>query len=194
MLICITNRRLCQGDFLQRIREIAEGKPDAIILREKDLPPAAYLELFGQCEAICMPFQVPLIASQSFEAAQSSRARAIQLSYAALREGNVRTQGLNVGVSIHSPAEAASLHEACVRWLIAGHIYPTACKPGVAPRGLDFLRQVCRSTELPVYAIGGINLERAGDVLACGCHGVCVMSELMVCENPRARVEAYQEL
>lgn len=37
MMICVTNRKLCRGDFLERIEQLAAGGADAILLREKDL-------------------------------------------------------------------------------------------------------------------------------------------------------------
>ena len=37
MMICVTNRKLCRGDFLERIRQLAAGGADVILLREKDL-------------------------------------------------------------------------------------------------------------------------------------------------------------
>ena len=50
-LICVTNRRLCQEDFSLRLAKIAAAGPDAIILREKDLPAAAYQRLAQFCAA-----------------------------------------------------------------------------------------------------------------------------------------------
>ena len=47
-LICVTNRLLCEEDFLHRIRRIASSGVDAILLREKDLPEAAYRRLSQQ--------------------------------------------------------------------------------------------------------------------------------------------------
>ena len=52
MMICVTNRKLCRGDFLERIRQLAAGGADVILLREKDLSPAAYTELAEKCLAI----------------------------------------------------------------------------------------------------------------------------------------------
>ena len=42
MLIAVTNRALCQDDFLMRIEAAASAKPSGILLREKDLSDAAY--------------------------------------------------------------------------------------------------------------------------------------------------------
>ena len=36
-ILCVTNRKLCQEDFLTRIEQIAVCHPAGIILREKDL-------------------------------------------------------------------------------------------------------------------------------------------------------------
>ena len=65
--------------------------------------------------------------------------------------------------------------------MTAGHIYATDCKRGLPPRGLDFLREVCRSTSLPVLAIGGIGLDgkQLREVLEAGAAGACVMSGMM---------------
>ena len=69
--------------------------------------------------------------------------------------------------------------------MIAGHIYATDCKKGLPPRGLEFLEEICRSVSLPVYAIGGIRLDRKQieKTLAAGARGVCVMSGAMTCES-----------
>ena len=49
------------------------------------------------------------------------------------------------------------------------------------PRGLDFLKDVCRSVSIPVYAIGGIRIDEAQlqELLDCGAAGGCVMSGMM---------------
>jgi len=45
--IAVTNRHLCEGDFLERIRQIAQGDEyNAILLREKDLSHEEYEESF----------------------------------------------------------------------------------------------------------------------------------------------------
>ena len=58
-LICVTNRRLCREDFSLRLAKIAAAGPDAIILREKDLPAAAYQRLAEQALSICGQYEAP---------------------------------------------------------------------------------------------------------------------------------------
>lgn len=67
--LCVTNRKLCRGDFLERIRRIASGqvlagpgmRADAVLLREKDLREEEYFILAEKVMKICEDFSVPCI-------------------------------------------------------------------------------------------------------------------------------------
>ena len=52
-IICVTDRKLCRGDFLEQVERIAEGRPAAIILREKDLSELEYEKLAARVMEIC---------------------------------------------------------------------------------------------------------------------------------------------
>ena len=83
----------------------------------------------------------------------------------------------HVGVSTHSPEEASQAQRLGASHIFAGHIFPTDCKKGLEPRGLDFLDKMCRVSSLPVYAIGGIYLDRVDQVLARGAQMVCPLCQ-----------------
>lgn len=82
-------------------------------------------------------------------------------------------------MSVHSVEQAVRAQQLGADFLIAGHIFPTDCKPGLPPRGLEFLGQVCRAVTIPVYAIGGITPENAPLAVKAGAAGVCIMSGAM---------------
>jgi len=50
---------------------------------------------------------------------------------------------------------------------------------------LSFLSSVCSSVNIPVYAIGGILPANAQKAINAGADGICIMSGLMTCKNPR---------
>ena len=52
-LLCVTDRKLCRGDFLERVEALAACRPRGIILREKDLPEQEYKALAARAAAIC---------------------------------------------------------------------------------------------------------------------------------------------
>ena len=86
-----------------------------------------------------------------------------------------------LSTSVHSVGEAQEAQALGATVLIAGHIYTTQCKAGLAPRGLGFLQAVCNAVSLPVYAIGGIGFdaEQHAELQANEARGACVMSAYM---------------
>ncbi len=183
-LICVTQRSLCADDFLDRIRRLAQAKPRAILLREKDLGEEDYEVLARQVQECCAPWGVRLIVRRYADVAGRLGLRQVHLSMAELRQATPGALvGLQAGVSVHSVSEAKEAQHLGAAYLIAGHIYATDCKKELAPRGLDFLREVCQSVNLPVFAIGGVTAERVSELLACGAAGCCVMSGAMQCST-----------
>ena len=141
MMICVTNRKLCRGDFLERIEQLAAGGADAILLREKDLSVPEYAALAKQCLAICQAYHTPLWLN-SFRKVAGALQLPVQLPMPILRTltESQRAQLPAIGASVHSPEEAVLAEKLGASWLIAGHIFATACKPDLPPRGLDFLQ------------------------------------------------------
>ena len=185
-LICVTQRSLCSDDFLERIRHLAQAKPQAILLREKDLGEADYEVLAREVQERCAPWGVRLVVRRYVGVARRLGLRQVHLSMAELRQAEPGTlTELQVGVSIHSVEEAMEAQSLGAAYLVAGHIYATDCKKELAPRGLEFLREVCRTVHVPVFAIGGVTAERVAELLECGAAGCCVMSGAMQCSSPQ---------
>ena len=183
-VICVTNRGLfkSQSDFLRRLEKIAAAGPKAIVLREKDMEPADYEALAKKVMAICQKHDVPCILHQFREIAQKLRPDGLHLPLSLLRKMRAEGQKLDfpaLGTSCHSVQDVRAAQELGCTYAFAGHIYATSCKPGLAPRGLTFLREVTSSVALPIFAIGGLTPARLPEVLASGAAGGCVMRSLL---------------
>lgn len=182
-ILCVTNRKLCREDFLTRMERIARAKPAGIILREKDLSESAYRALAADVMSICRSYGVPCILHSFVHAAAALKAEAVHLPLPLLlqlgREDKARFSVL--GASCHSVEEAKAAEANGCTYITAGHVFETGCKAGLPGRGLAFLKAVCGSVSLPVYAIGGIGPGNIAGVRQAGAKGACVMSGAMVC-------------
>ena len=169
--IAVTNRHLCEGDFLERIRQIAQGDEyNAILLREKDLSHEEYEELAkkvlkitnlaGKKCILHMPLSVMAQMSQK-------------------ERENLRKSVKEMSTSIHSLEQLKEAEAYSMDFVIAGHIFATDCKKDLPPRGLSFLKNICDNSEVPVYAIGGMTKEREPEVMRKGASGICIMSGCM---------------
>lgn len=98
----------------------------------------------------------------------------------------LRSAGVRLGLSTHTPAELARAHAVQPSYLAIGPIYPTSLKVmPYEPVGLERLKLWApQAAPYPVVAIGGISLERLPGVLACGVDGVAVVSAVTLAADP----------
>lgn len=98
-----------------------------------------------------------------------------------------------IGVSVHSPEEAADAESDGADFVLAGTIYASASHPGEEPAGVGRLREMARSTTLPVLAIGGIVPERVTEVRRAGAFGVAVLGGAWKAKDPVRAIARYLE-
>lgn len=214
-VIAVTNRKLSQRPFLEQIKRVCQLRPEAIILREKDLSETEYAKLAEEVYNITTGYDVRLIIHTYINVARELGINTVHMSLHNMREyrkefivnvnkinniNNTNSIGgidsinsvnitadinsnadIKTGCSIHSVEEAVEARNMGASYITAGHVYVTDCKKGLAPRGLDFLKNVCDSVDIPVYAIGGINIDdgRREEVKKYGAAGSCIMSGMM---------------
>ena len=188
-MIAVTHRKLCTVPFLEQIGRLAEAGPEMVVLREKDLDPDGLRTLASDVWHICREHDVPLSVNTDFRTAASLGIGNVHVPMDVLRTEDLSGFGC-VGASVHSPAEAEEAEGLGADYVIAGHVYPTACKLDREPRGTGFVRDVCSAVDIPVYAIGGITPGNSARVYAAGATGVCVMSSAMTSEDPASLVSA----
>ena len=184
-IICITNRRLCRRSFTEQAEHIAESKPDMMILREKDMAEEEFAKLAQNIMEICKKYDIPFSVNSFWKTAAELGIKRVHLPLNILREmtSEDKSKFDMIGTSCHSVEDAAEAEMLNAGYIIAGHIFETDCKKGVAGRGLGFLNDVCKNVSIPVYAIGGITAENANDCIKAGAKGVCIMSGFMINDN-----------
>lgn len=184
-IIVVTNRHLCRDDFLLRMEKIAQAHPAGIILREKDMEQEQYKKLAASVQNICKKQGTLCILHNFVEIAEDLEATAIHLPLPVLRKlSKEKKEKFTVlGASCHSVEDARKAEALGCTYITAGHIFETNCKKGLPGRGILFLREVCQSISIPVYAIGGISAGNIQEIRTTGAAGACVMSGSMVCED-----------
>ena len=193
-MICVTNRRLCNIEFLDQVEEIMKAKPAAVLLREKDLPEEEYKELAKAVLELENIYHTPCILHTFYKTAKELKVQAIHLPMRILRSlsKEEREEFQILGSSCHSVEEAVEAEKLGCTYIFAGHVFATDCKKGLEPRGLTFLQEVCQSVKIPVYGIGGISPENIREVEAAGAKGGCIMSSAMKAENVTAYLKEFE--
>lgn len=202
-IIAITNRKLCRNrSFDEAIDTALEDNVRYIIIREKDLSIQEYIKFVNDIQLhihnIFPDTQTKIIMNlgnvqntfELFEIINNTGCRNVHMPVYTLDKletsdfGNqnnifndIRKELDIFGISIHSVNDIEKTYRFKPDYYIAGHIFNTECKKGKVPRGLDFMENICKSTDIPVYGVGGINKENMKEVINAGASGVCMMSE-----------------
>jgi thiamine-phosphate pyrophosphorylase len=84
-----------------------------------------------------------------------------------------------LGLSTHSPEQAERALAAGPAYIAIGPVYATGTKPTAKPVTLEYVRWAAAQVSIPWFAIGGINLQNLGEVLAAGARRICVVSAIL---------------
>ncbi len=101
---------------------------------------------------------------------------------------------LLVGVSTHSLDSAKQAEQDGADFITFSPIYDTPSKKEYGPpQGIDALKEVCDAVNLPVLALGGINLENIPEVRKQGAHGAALIRGIWNSSNIETESLKYME-
>jgi thiamine-phosphate pyrophosphorylase len=165
------------------IRRAVAAGASWIQIREKDLDARSLVELarFAVAETRGTPARV--LVNDRLDVALAANAAGVHLGEKSLplevvgewRSASGRLDFM-VGVSCHSLESARAAEGGGADYIFFGPVFATPSKAAFgAPQGIERLGEVCASVEIPVLAIGGVNLENAGACIAAGAAGIAAI-------------------
>ena len=95
-----------------------------------------------------------------------------------------------VGLSTHSREQIEAAHSEPVDYISVGPIWETPTKEGRPATGLELIRTASEIATLPWFAIGGIDLDNAAEVVAAGGRRLCVVRAIRDARDPAAAAAA----
>lgn len=186
-LLLITDRQQAKGPLISVLEAAFAAGCRWASLREKDLAPHLQVTLARRLSPLARRYGARLTLH-----GDPALARAAGLDGAHLPAGAdvaaarrlLGPQAL-VGISVHRAEEAGRLDPGLLDYVIAGPAFATLSKPGYGPvLGPTGLAAIARATPLPVVAVGGIEADNAGDLIAAGAAGLAVMGGIMRAVHP----------
>ncbi|MBN2589853.1 MAG: thiamine phosphate synthase [Sedimentisphaerales bacterium] len=100
-----------------------------------------------------------------------------------------------IGLTVHSIEDALAAQEMGADYIGAAPIFATTTKSDAGtPLGVEGLKEICQKVELPVVAIGGIDLSNAQSVINAGADSICAISAVITKENVCAEAKKFQVL
>lgn len=163
--------RLAAGDgFLETVKRNVAAGVDYIQIREKDLEGRALAELTRRIVGLTLGTSTRVLVNDRLDVALACGAHGVHLRGDSLPPLLLRTltpPGFLIAVSCHSIKDLA--RAAGADFAVFGPVFESAKGKGI---GLDALAVACRSTALPVLALGGVSFEKEEDCLRAGAAGI----------------------
>lgn len=162
--------------LLDAIAAAARAGVDLIQIRERDLDDRELLLLVRAAVARSSGTVARVLVNDRTDIAIVAGARGVHLRGDSVPAARVRAiaPSMTIGRSVHSidEAKAAEDQHGC-DYLIAGTVFPTPSKAQTAALlGIDGLRRLCGTVTVPVFAVGGMTIDRVDAVLEAGAVGI----------------------
>ena len=181
----ITDRRISGLSHAEQVRRLCAGGATFIQLREKHLSPREFYRDAAEALEVAREYNARLIINDRADIALALRADGVHLGQDDLPPEAARAllgEDFIIGYSTHNVEQAMLAAKLHVDYLAIGPLFSTSSKINPDPVvNLDGLRRVRDELgeDLPLVAIGGINLKNAQDALRSGADTLAIISYLL---------------
>jgi thiamine-phosphate pyrophosphorylase len=180
------------------VRSMIAGGIRIIQYREKR-PAKSFSNILDECHQIRLLTReagVLLIINDYVDIAQMVDADGVHVGQDDFPVAAVRRMigpGKIIGLSTHSPDQAAAAVLSGADYIGVGPIFSTTTKDDVcAPVGVEYLDHIVHSCPLPFVAIGGIKENNLNQVIRHGAKTICLVSEIVGAPDIATKVRRLQ--
>ncbi len=196
-LYVITDRRLsCGRSNEESVRQAVLGGADVIQFRDKQ---ASTIGLYREAillRQLTADLKTAFIINDRVDVALAVNADGIHLGQDDLPASVARKMlGPHriIGVSASSLAQAADAARQDIDYLGVGPVFATSTKDAGPAVGLELLRRIKERFDIPLIAIGGIDLRNVEDVLEAGADAVAVISAVVGADDMAAGARSLKD-
>jgi thiamine-phosphate pyrophosphorylase len=173
-------------DTARIVEQMIEGGVDLIQLRAKNKSIEELVQLAKELHELTAKSAAPLIVNDYAEVASSTPVEGVHVGQDDDSIEIVRRRvkrDILVGKSTHSLEQARAAEREGADYIGFGPIFATPTKPDYAPIGLENIRRVHAEVNLPIFCIGGINIDNLQSVIDAGAKRVVMVSALLKAHN-----------
>ena len=191
-LYLVTDKSDNVEEFLNTMEEAIKGGVSVVQIREKTAETLDFDNLALKVKEITTRYNVPLIINDRVDVALAIDADGVHVGQSDMPCDITRKligPDKILGVSAHNIKEAKKAEKDGADYLGSGAVFPTPTKDDANRITKKDLKEITDSVNIPVVAIGGINLDNANELKDTGIKGLSVVSAIMSSENPKKSSE-----
>ena len=183
-------------DHETALRAAIDGGIDIVQIREKEMTDRELLGLLERVRPICEAAGVLCLVNDRADLAHATDADGVHLG-----EGDLPPEAARailgpdkaVGETAHTLEEALTGQEAGADYVGFGTMFPTTTKAGLTIRGVREWAKLEGNIEIPVFAIGGIDLGNVSQLIEKGVRRIVVSSAILKADDIARAASGFRE-
>ena len=179
----VTDEKACLGkDFYACIEEAIKGGAGIVQLREKNISTKDLYEKALKVKEICKNYGALFIINDRLDIAQAVGADGVHLGQSDMpieKARKILKDKFLIGATARNIEEAKRAELLGADYIGSGAIFGTSTKDNAKKIEMEELKKIVASVKIPVFAIGGININNVGILKNIGLQGICSVSGIL---------------
>ena len=173
------------------VEAVLDGGAQLIQFRCKQAAEREIIKVAQDLRKLTKKYEAKLLINDSPSLCEKVGARGVHLGWDDASPAEARAQlgsEAIIGLSIHTKEQARQADYSNVNYVSIGPVFPSKTKPQsnyLGVEGLVALMDVVQSyAQIPIFCIGGINIDNAAQLTGLRLHGIVVGAALGYAANP----------
>ena len=179
----VTDEKACNGkDFYKCIEESIKGGVKIVQLREKNISTKDFYKKALKVKEICKNYGVLFIINDRLDITQAVEADGVHLGQSDMpieKAREILKDKFLIGATARNIEEAEKAELLGADYIGSGAIFGTSTKDNAKRLEMEDLKKIVNSVKIPVFAIGGININNVWMLKNIGLQGVCSVSGIL---------------
>ena len=179
----VTDEKAClEKDFYNCIEEAIKGGVKIVQLREKNISTKDFYEKALKVKEICKNYGALFIINDRLDIAQVVGADGVHLGQSDMpieKAREILKDKFLIGATARNVEEAKRAELLGADYIGSGAIFGTNTKDNAKKLEIEELRKIVASVKIPVFAIGGININNVSSLKNIGLQGICAVSGIL---------------
>ena len=179
----VTDEKACLGkDFYACIEEAIKGGVKIVQLREKNISTKDFYEKALKVKEICKNYGVLFIINDRLDIVQAVGADGVHLGQSDMpieKAREILKDKFLIGATARNVEEAKRAELSGADYIGSGAIFGTNTKDNAKKLEMEELKKIVTSVKIPVFAIGGINIDNVSNLKNIGLQGICAVSGIL---------------
>jgi len=189
----VTDEKAClEKDFYSCIEEAIKGGVGIVQLREKNISTKDFYEKALKVKEICKNYGALFIINDRLDIAQAVGADGVHLGQSDMpieKARKILKDKFLIGATARNIEEAKRAELLGADYIGSGAIFGTSTKDNAKKLEMEELKKIVASVKIPVFAIGGININNVGSLKNIGLQGICAVSGILSEKNCKKAVD-----